>query len=346
MDKRMKKSLFILVLMGITYMSFLLYPLVSGLMTSLLGVLAPFIVGFAIAFILHPLVEWVVDRKVKRIFAVLIVVIIFIGVIVLFFGSFFPLIFAQFINVIKIAPEVITNFIVYIEDNVFEGMTFAQQGTLDTFDWQSVIATGFDTTGDLVTYVVSKTYSSVTFLLLTPILLIYFLFDYNNIRSYYKNFLNRHNYKKLYAFSKDYEKLLSRYVGGLLMVMIVLTIISTVMFSVSGLKNALLFGFIIGITNLIPFIGNIIGGAIAILFAMSQSVTLALIITVEVVILIIIESNFVTPMIQGKSVDISPLLIIFGITVFGFIFGFFGVLLAIPMIIFFKLLMKHYFEKL
>jgi len=346
MDKRTKSALFVLIIMGITYMGFLLYPLIGGLVGNLLKVIAPFIVGFGIAFILHPIVDWLVGKKIKRIIAALIVVIVFVGVIALFFGSFLPLVFAQFVGVVKIAPGIIMDFIAYFEDTVLGGMNFAEQQNLETFDWQSVITDGFSTTGELVTFLISKAYSSVSFLLFTPILLIYFLFDYNNIRDYYKNFLQKHNYQRLYAFSKEYEKLLSRYVGGLLIVMLVLTLISTVMFSLSGLENALLFGFIIGIINMIPFIGNIIGGAIAILFALSQSVTLSIIILIEVIVLIVVESNFVTPMIQGKSISINPLVIIFGITVFGFIFGFFGILLAIPLIIFFKLIVKHYFEKL
>lgn len=342
MDKKLRNALLILIGLGIVYMTFLVYPLLSGLIKDFLGVISPFIVGFAIAFILHPLVDWLVDKKVKRIYAVLLVVVALLAVVVVFFGSFLPLVFAQFLNVIKIAPGVITDIITY-----FEGIFNFDAGyNLETFDWQTVLTTGFDTTGDFVTFLISRAYTSVSFVLITPILLIYFLFDYNNIREYIKNFLTRHDFTRMYAFSKEYEKLLSRYVGGLLVVMVVLTLISTVMFSISGLEYALLFGFIIGITNMIPFIGNIIGGAIAILFAMSQSMTLAIIIAIEVVVLIIVESNFVTPMIQGKSVDINPLAIIFGITVFGYIFGFVGVLLAIPMIIFFKLIMKHYFEKL
>lgn len=346
MDKRLSRALYILVLMGIAYMAFLLYPQVSGLFGGLFSVLTPFVVGFAGAFVLHPIVDWLVDRKLKRIWAVLLVVIVTLAAIVIFFGSFLPLVFAEFVEVIKIAPDILSNIVTVLEDTIFSGIGLDAQYNFETFDWQSIIISGFDTTGELVTFLISRAYTSVSFALITPILLVYFLFDYNRIREYVKSFLTRHEYKRLYAFMSDYEKLLSRYAGGLMTVMIVLTLISTIMFSISGLENALLFGFIIGITNIIPFIGNIIGGAIAVLFALSQSMTLAIIILVEVVVLIFIESNVVTPMIQGKSISINPLLIIFGITIFGYIFGFFGVLLAIPLIIFFKLIIKHYFEKL
>lgn len=346
MDKKLSKAIYVLVLMGIVYMAFLLYPQVAGLFKGLIGVLTPFVVGFAGAFILHPIVDWLVDRKIKRIFAVLGVVVATLVVVVLFFGSFLPLVFAEFVEVIRIAPELLSNIITVLEDTIFGGVGIDTQYNFDTFDWQSIIISGFDTTGELVTFLISKAYTSVSFALITPILLIYFLFDYNNIREYVKNFVKKHEFNRLHKFLSDFEKLLSRYVGGLLIVMFVLTIISTIMFLISGLDNALLFGFIIGLTNMIPFIGNIIGGAIAVVFALSQSLTLAIIILIEVIVLVIIESNFVTPMIQSKSISINPLLIIFGITIFGYIFGFFGVLLAIPLIIFFKLIIKHYFEKL
>lgn len=346
MDKRMKRSLYILVLLAITYLSLLLYIPVTGFLSELVGVVSPFIFGFAIAFILHPLVDWLVGKKIKRIYAVLLVVVSFIGVFALFFGAFLPLVFAQFMNVIKIAPGIISDMVAYFEDTILGEVSYWDKTGLSTFDWQSLLSSSFSSTTDLVSLLLTKAYSSVMFIVVTPILLVYFLFEYNNIREYVKGFLAKHEFDRLRAFFKDYEKLLSRYVGGLLSVMVVLSIISSIMFHFSGLENALLFGFIIGLTNVIPFIGNIIGGLIAILFALSQSTTLAIIIAVEVIILIVIESNFVTPMIQGKSISINPLVIIFGITIFGFIFGFFGILLAIPLIIMIKLIVKHFFEKL
>ena len=346
MDKKMRRSLHVLIILAISYLAYLLYGPISSFLGDLLKVVSPFIFGFGIAFILHPIVDWLVKHKFKRLTAVLVVVMVVVGIFAAFFGAFLPLVFAQFVNVVKVAPGIITDLIENLESTILSDISFFDKSGLSTFDWQAVLTSGFDSTTELVSLILTKAYSSIMFIVVTPVLLVYFLFDYNNIRIYVKNFLNKHEYKKAYNFLKDYEKLLSRYVGGLLIVMIVLSLISFVMFSISGLENALLFGFIIGITNIIPFIGNIIGGIIALLFALSQSTTMAIIILIEVVVLIVIESNFVTPLIQGKSISINPLVIIFGITIFGFLFGFFGILLAIPLIIFFKLIVKHYLEKL
>ncbi len=342
MDKKLQRVLYILVVLGIVFMVFLLRPYVLPIVNGLLAVLAPFIVAFAIAFVLHPLVKWLEGHKWKRTPSVLAVVLGIIIIGIAFFGSFLPLVFRQLLDVLDMAPDLINRAQAYLETET----DFFSMYDIESIDWPALVTSGFETTGELVSFIIPKVTSGVSFTLITPILLVYILHDYDKIRENLKSFIKRHKWNRLYGMLKEYEDLLSRYVGGLLLVMIVLTIISTILFSIAGLDNALLFGFIIGLTNIIPLIGNIIGGAIAVIFGLSQSFTLAVIILVEIVVLVFVEGNIVTPAIQGKSVNISPLVIILGISVFGYIFGFFGILLAIPFIVLVKLILKHYFEEL
>ncbi|XMB86170.1 AI-2E family transporter [Mycoplasmatota bacterium WC44] len=338
MDKKIKRALYILIILGIIFMLNILFEPLTSTFRQIFSLLAPFIFGFAGAFILHPAVDFLVSKKINRLVAILITVFIILLIVVLFIGQLLPMILDQFSNIVNSAPELLSKML-DTTDGLLENFNLSLE-ELD-IDWKSTLTTGLSSTYNIFVSLIYGIFNSLTFIFLTPILMIYFLFDYYRIREWIKNYLSSRKLYKIHDFLKELESLLSRYVGGLILIMILLSIISFIMFKVSGLDNALFFGFIIGLTNLIPIVGNIIGGIIAIIFALTQSTTLALIITIEVFALIIIESNFVTPFIQSKNVEIHPLLIILGITVFGYLFGFIGVLLAIPLIITVKLAIKY-----
>ncbi|XMB66141.1 AI-2E family transporter [Mycoplasmatota bacterium zrk1] len=339
MDKRIKKALYYLTVLAIIYMIYKLVDPVSSTLRTMFGLLLPFLFSFGGAFVLNNVVDFLVQRKVKRFIAVFIVVISFILFGVILIGQLLPMIFSQFTDIVNRGPEIVASI-----TKVFDGFLSNFNVSLSEFelDWEGVLLEEVNSSYNLISKIISGLFNSLSFVFLTPILLIYFLYDYDKIRDNFKRFLIKHRHEKEYRFFKELERLLSRYVGGLLLVMLILSIVSFIIFTISGLENALLFGFIIGLTNLIPFFGNIIGGAIAVLFAVSQSTTLALIILVEVILLTFIESNFVTPYIQSKKFKIHPIVIILGITIFGYLLGFIGVLLAIPLIITIKLTIKHY----
>jgi len=339
MDNRIKKALYILIIMGIVYMGYLLLDPVTNTLSSLFTLLSPFFFGFGLAFVLHNIVDFLVRKKVKRVFAVIIVilgVILFGGLIIV---SIIPLVIEQMAEVVN-NSDTIAAGITDTFTNFISRMGLSVEDL--NVDWNQTTAGFIDSTYQAVINTLSSILDSVTAIVLTPILLIYFLYDYDRIRKMFKKYLTDHNYTRAFKFFQELENLLSRYVGGLLIIMFTLSVVSFVMFTITGLDNALLFGFIIGVTNLIPLFGNIIGGGIAILFALTESTGLALIIAIEVIALTFLESNFVTPFIQSQNFKISPLVIILGITIFGFLFGFIGILLAIPLIVTVKLLFKHF----
>ena len=112
-----------------------------------------------------------------------------------------------------------------------------------------------------------------------------------------------------------------------------------------GVKYAPLLGFLIGLFNMIPYVGAIIAIVIAAIITLitgglSQTIWMLII----VIILQQIDSNIINPRIVSNSLEISPLLVIFAITIGGAYFGIFGMFLAVPVIAVIKILITDYVD--
>ncbi|MCI8352955.1 MAG: AI-2E family transporter [Clostridia bacterium] len=126
---------------------------------------------------------------------------------------------------------------------------------------------------------------------------------------------------------------------------IIVGILTSVAMLILGVKYAVLLGFLIGISNLIPYFGAIIGVGISIIITIftggiSQAIWMAII----VIVLQQIDANIINPKIIGSSLEISPLLVIFAVTIGGAYFGVFGMFLAVPIFTVIKILIEDYIE--
>ena len=112
-----------------------------------------------------------------------------------------------------------------------------------------------------------------------------------------------------------------------------------------GVKYGILLGFMIGLFNLIPFLGAIIAIVFAIIITLfTGGISQAIWMAIVVIVLQQIDANIINPKILGDSLEISPILIIFSITVVGAYFGIMGMFLAVPIVAMIKLLINDYIK--
>ena len=124
---------------------------------------------------------------------------------------------------------------------------------------------------------------------------------------------------------------------------IVVFILTSVAMSIMGVKYAVLLGFLIGLFNLIPYFGAIIAVVISILITfLTGGIYQAIWMTVVVIILQQIDANIINPKIVGESLKISPLLVIFAVTIGGAYFGILGMFLAVPTIAVIKIILMDF----
>lgn len=134
-----------------------------------------------------------------------------------------------------------------------------------------------------------------------------------------------------------------RFIASQVLDAIIVGILTSIAMSIMGVKYALLLGFMIGLFNLIPYFGAIIAITIAIIITLfTGGLGQALLMAVVVIILQQIDANIINPKIIGNSLSISPLLVIFAVTVGGAYFGILGMFLAVPVCTVVKLLIEEY----
>ena len=136
-----------------------------------------------------------------------------------------------------------------------------------------------------------------------------------------------------------------KFISSQLLDAIIVGILVTIAMSIIGVKYAVLLGFMIGLFNIIPYFGAIIAVVISVIITIiTGGLSQALIMAVIVIILQQIDSNIINPKIIGNSLEISPLLVIFAVTVGGAYFGVLGMFLAVPVIAVLKIIINDYLD--
>lgn len=160
-----------------------------------------------------------------------------------------------------------------------------------------------------------------------------------------KSMFKKHTYNNMGKYFNRTNDIFFSFLAGQFLDGIVVGIISSIAMSIMGVKYAVLLGVMIGFFNLIPYFGAIIAVIIAaIITLLTGGLGQAILMVVVVTVLQQVDANIINPKIIGRSLKISPLLVIFGVTVGGAYFGVWGMFLAVPLIAVLKLLITDYIE--
>ena len=172
-------------------------------------------------------------------------------------------------------------------------------------------------------------------------------------RKYIKEFLKKLGksmfaesaYTRLSKYFTTSNKILLDFIYCQIIDAIIIGILVSIALTIIGVKYSILLGFFIGLFNIIPYFGAIIAIAVAVLITVfTGGVQQALIMAVTVIILQQIDANIINPKILGDGLKISPILVIFAVTIGGEFFGVIGMFLSVPVIAILKLLIVDFIE--
>ena len=152
-------------------------------------------------------------------------------------------------------------------------------------------------------------------------------------------------YKNIGKYFNNSNEIFFKFIASQFLDAVIVGIMVTIAMSIMGVKFAPLLGFLIGLFNMIPYIGAIIAVAVsAIITLITGGLSQAIWMLIVVIILQQIDANIINPKIIGQSLKISPLLVIFAITVGGAYFGILGMFLAVPVIAVVRILIEDYID--
>jgi predicted PurR-regulated permease PerM len=170
-------------------------------------------------------------------------------------------------------------------------------------------------------------------LLLIPVAMFYLLRDWNNLVSHIDQIVPRHWHAKVREIAAEVDAILAEFLRGQISVMLLMSFFYVIAMWLVGLEFALPIGIVAGMLVFVPYLGMILGLLLATLAAAMQFTAFGSVALVWTVFGAgqLIEGMVVTPWLVGDRIGLHPLAVVFALMAFGQLFGFFGVLLALPL---------------
>ena len=322
----------------------------AGLMVHFLGsVLAPFATSMVLAYLGDPLADRLEKLGLSRTLSVTTVFMLVFVVIILVILVVVPLLFQQ----IKAAIELLPVWEAWLRTNVWPWAQHYFDIDPKVFDFseiaKSLASEWQKASGALARLGGSFTRSSIALagfmvnLFLVPVVTFYLLRDWDSMLANLRKILPRNIEPVTVTLARECDDVLAAFLKGQLMVMLALGIIYGVGLSLVGLKFAILIGFLAGLVSIIPYMGFIVGFAAALLVALFQFGLSWTIGSVALVFAIgqALEGWVLTPYLVGDRIGLHPVAVIFALMAGGQLFGFVGMLIALPLAAIIMVLLRH-----
>ncbi len=317
--------------------------------------LAPFILAVIAAYIVDPAVDWMHSRGIPRSLAVALLALPLLGVLSLVALVLVPAVAEQVSQLIANVPgyvAVVEDWLRSLREWVLGlGVAGVDETTVPALReidaevvmeylqrWRSQLTTG---SREMVLGLgrgIGTGLSVLAYLILTPLLTYYLLRDWPRIRRRLKSLVPGRVRGRVVTFAKEYDQLLSRYLRGQLLLAAVVGVTVGLGFWVVDFPYALLVAIVAGVFNVVPYLGFAVGAATAVLIALfTGPIVPGLLKVAGVFAAQQVVEGVLGPYIVGESVGLHPVWVILALALFGFFFGFVGLLIAVPLAVLIKL---------
>ncbi|MGX0876160.1 putative PurR-regulated permease PerM [Roseovarius sp. MBR-154] len=297
------------------------------------NVILPFVIGGALAYFLDPVADRLERMGLSRMASVVVITLAVILLFTLALLLVIPTLVNQAIALFEIAPQLARDLRDFLSTHVpslFDPGSAAHQ-TLTSFG-----ETVRDKGGEVLQTALSSAASLlniVVLLVVAPVVAVYLLYDWDRMIAKIDDLLPRDHAPVIRRLAGQIDDTLASFIRGMGTVCLILGTYYAVALMLVGLQFGLVVGALAGLVTFIPYVGAILGGALALGLALFQFwgdwVSIGLVAGIFVSGQVI-EGNLLTPKLVGSSVGLHPVWLIFALSAFGTLFGFVGMLVAVP----------------
>ncbi len=307
---------------------------------ALRGVLTPLFAAFLIAYVLDPVVDKLEARKINRVVAIMLLLAALLGVIALFVVLVLPGVVRDLAGFVRDLPQQasaglerarpwLARYGVQIPHSVAEALTQYQ------VDAQDVARRAIAPAGAVLRWVVGGTSSLIGMLgtlFVVPVVSFYLLYDFDRMRERAKDLVPVQWRAPVFEIAREIDQTLGHFVRGQVMVMAILGVLYAAAYSALGVRLAIPIGIVAGLIAFIPYVG----GATALLSALLLSLIdftgwdKVIGVLAAYAVIQLLDGFVITPRVVGEKVGLSPLSVLIALLVGAELFGFLGVLLALP----------------
>ncbi len=310
-------------LMVLLFIGFSNINLWIGIVAKIVSLLLPFIIGFVLAYAIHPVVQFLENKGVRRWIALIAVILFLVLAIVGLLILTLPMLYDQIGS--------FANYIIELVEDI--GTKF----NLNLAGFEIKISDYFN---DIIKYVgkltssgagniISSLISFAGSFILGLVGFIYFLVDMEKIKKGFKHILLSIS-KKTFNYFKTLDVELGNYIKGLCMFMVIQFFEYSFLFFIVGHPNWLILGLLACVTTVIPYFGGLITNLIAILTACLISTKLVILTIIICLIFPQLDGYVISPKIYGKTNNVNPLITIMVVSIGGSLMGVIGIIAALP----------------
>ena len=301
-------------------------------------ILLPFVAGMALAYFLDPVADWLERRGLSRLMASVVILVSFVLIFALSLMIVIPIIVNQFTEFAAALPGYVSQLqqlIASPENSILPGWISAQIETMKQ-NFSEVLGQGAGFIGTLFTQIWNSgkaIVDVVSLLIVTPVVAFYILLDWDRMIAKVDGWVPRDQTSTVRRLAREMDEVIASFVRGQGSICIILGIFYAVGLSLVGLNFGLLIGFIAGMISFIPYIGSFIGLIMSVGLALVQFwPDYTWIIATAAVFFVgqFIEGNFLQPKLMGSRIGLHPVWLMFALFAFGAMFGFVGLLIAVP----------------
>jgi predicted PurR-regulated permease PerM len=310
--------------------------LTGWLFYLLAPVLTPFVAAALLAYIGDPLADRLQQLKFPRTIAVVTVFLLTLLFLSLLVLLVLPLIRTQVSALLQALPDIIaqlelvwlpraTEFLGVDPESDIGLAAFLSRYSDMAGTWGAKVFVGITKSGGALA-------AALLSLFLIPILTFYMLRDWDSIMRHLGAIVPASKSETVFKLARDTDDVLGAFLRGQILVMLALGIIYSVGLALVGLKFAMAIGVVAGLVSFVPYLGFVIGIGLAALTVVAEPNSLWMLAGVVATFTIaqMIEGSFLTPKLVGDRIGLHPVIVIFSIAAGGQLFGFFGILLALP----------------
>ena len=316
------------------------------------GILFPFVAGIAVAYLLDPVADWLESRGVSRPVATLLILATFFVIVIVALLLLAPLLYSQIAALLARVPEYTQG----LRDSV-SAMLVDLKARLRDEDMQRLQETLGGYAGDALRWLAGivagiwrgglALFNLISLIVITPLVAFYLLRDWDSIVARLDAMIPRPAVDSIRAQVREIDERLAGFVRGQATVCLILGTIYAVGLTLIGLDFGLLVGIGAGLISFIPYLGTIIGLAVGVGLAVAQFGVSWPVVLVAAVFGIgqVLEGYVLTPKLVGDRVGLHPVWVLFALMAGGTMFGFTGVLVAIPAAAALGVIIRHAVER-
>lgn len=294
----------------------------------ILKIISPLFIGVLFAYLFNHLVN---KFKTKRIYPSLIIYSVIILLIIILIWLIIPNLKLQIVEINKYLPEFIDNINIFLNNFISKISPSSSEFKINIKSFINSNFTFFiKNFPNNCLNVINNTISIIVSFILSLIISFYLLLDFERFKDNVFILIPKKNRRRLKRLFKQIGEYLFIYIKETFFIVLIVFILSLICFTIFDIKAPIFFALFNSFTNIIPYIGPIIGAVPIVLIAFMTSTKTGILVSVSLIVIQVIENFFIQPILMGKKIGLHPVTILISLLIFDYFFGIIGMCVAVP----------------